>query len=152
MTRSITLVFPGQGSQYVGMARNFIEEFQQADKVLGYSLLAMALDGPNDLLKSTENTQPAILVHSIGMLKKLKNYLDEKNLKIDLVLGHSVGEYSALVAAGALTFNDAIQAVYYRGKFMQEAVPNGKGTMYAILKVPEDIIRKACENASDDNS
>jgi [acyl-carrier-protein] S-malonyltransferase len=148
----VTLVFPGQGSQYVGMANNFKEEFEFADKVLGYSLRDIAQNGPNDNLTLTQNTQPAIVAQSIGHFKKLQPILESKGVKIERVLGHSVGEYSALVAAGALTFEDALMAVHLRGKYMQEAVPEGKGKMWAILKVPEEKIRQACEAASEEGS
>ncbi len=148
MKQKVTLVFPGQGSQYVGMGREFKDEFKIADSVLGYSLRTITLEGPNEELTSTKNTEPAILAHSVGLLNKLLPILDNKKIQIERVLGHSVGEYSALVAAGSLDFADALISVHYRGKFMQEAVPEGKGRMIALLKMPQEIIEKACKEAS----
>ncbi len=149
----VTLVFPGQGSQYVGMGKNFLGTnqevvFETANTSLGYSIKNMMLEGPESDLKLTENTQPAIVTHSILLLEKLKPILIQKNIHIERVLGHSVGEYAALVAAGAIDFKDAVKAVHYRGKYMQEATPVGKGTMWAILKQSEEIIREACKLAS----
>lgn len=106
------------------------------------------LEGPVENLKLTENTQPAIVAHSLMMFHKLENLLKQKNIQIERVLGHSVGEYAALAAAGAMEFEDAVKAVHFRGKYMQEATPAGKGTMYAILKQEEATIREACEAAS----
>jgi len=153
MTKSVTLIFPGQGAQYVGMGKALegepsYEYFNKANEALGFSLSTLMFEGPEDDLKLTENTQPAILAHSVALFQKVKNILDGKGITIDRVLGHSVGEYAALVAAGVLSFEDAVKAVNLRGKFMQEAVPAGKGKMYAVMKVSEDMIRKACEEAS----
>jgi len=146
----LTVVFPGQGTQYVGMGKDFSDNmlFELANSALGYDLKTMMLEGPAEELKKTQNTQPAIVAHSLMMFEKLKSLTQNKNLKIERVLGHSVGEYSALCAAGAMTFTEAVSAVHFRGKFMQEAVPAGRGTMYAILKQDENIIKEACENAS----
>lgn len=150
----VTLVFPGQGTQYVGMGKNFLNQtesekfFAQANQALGYNLKQIMLEGPEDNLKLTENTQPAIVTHSIMIFEKLKPLLESKNIQIEKVLGHSVGEYSALVAAQAINFSDAIKAVHFRGKFMQQAVPVGKGAMWAILKQNEDVIRSSCTEAS----
>ena len=149
MTKSVTLLFPGQGSQYVGMGKEF-GPFEIADNVLGHSLTKLMFEGPEDELKLTQNTQPAILNHSIALFNKVKKILDENGVKIDRVLGHSVGEYAALVAAGVLSLEDATKAVYLRGKFMQEAVPEGKGKMYAIMKVNEKKIKEACRASSND--
>lgn len=155
---NVTLVFPGQGSQYVGMGKNLFEIdtckhiFEEADKTLGFSIKNLCFEGPEAELKLTQNTQPAILTHSIALYEKLKPILKNKNISIDRVLGHSVGEYAALVAAGAINFSDAIKAVHFRGKFMQDAVPVGIGSMYAILKQPEDLIREACQKSSSENS
>lgn len=155
MTKSVTLIFPGQGAQYVGMGKALegepsYELFNKANEALGFSLSTLMFEGPEDDLKLTENTQPAILAHSVALFQKVKTILDEKGITIDRVLGHSVGEYAALVAAGVLSFEDAVKAVNLRGKFMQEAVPAGKGKMYAVMKVSEEMIRKACEEASTD--
>lgn len=152
--KSVSLLFPGQGSQYVGMGnsiRKFSEcnkVFNDADKALDFSISKLCADGPEEKLKLTEFTQPAIVTHSIALFEKLKKILDEKSIKVDRVLGHSVGEYPALVAAGVLRFEDAVKAVNLRGKYMQEAVAPGEGKMYAILRVPGDIVQKACEEVS----
>jgi [acyl-carrier-protein] S-malonyltransferase len=122
--------------------------FSNGNEILGYDLKKIMLDGPDEELKLTHNTQPAILQHSIALLEKLIPLLEKHNVKIDRVLGHSVGEYAALVAAGVLSLGDATKAVHLRGKFMQEAVPVGKGKMFAILKVPANIVETACKNAS----
>jgi [acyl-carrier-protein] S-malonyltransferase len=149
MTKSVTLLFPGQGSQYIGMGKDLDQSlFSKGNDILGYDLKKIMLDGPDEELKLTHNTQPAILQHSIALLEKLIPLLEKHNVKIDRVLGHSVGEYAALVAAGVLSLGDATKAVHLRGKFMQEAVPVGKGKMFAILKVPANIVETACKNAS----
>jgi [acyl-carrier-protein] S-malonyltransferase len=146
----VTVVFPGQGTQYVGMGKIFSDyaHFDKANIATGYDLKKMMLEGPAEDLKLTENTQPAIVAHSLMLFDKLQPLLQQKNITVERVLGHSVGEYAALAAAGAMTFEEAVKAVHYRGKYMQEAVPPGKGTMYAILKQDEDTIRFACEAAS----
>lgn len=146
----VTVVFPGQGTQYVGMGKVFSAHahFERANKAAGYDLKTVMLEGPADDLKLTENTQPAIVAHSLMMFEKLKELLDKKDIQIERVLGHSVGEYAALSAAGVLEFEDAVKAVHFRGKYMQAAVPQGKGTMYAILKQTEEMVRFACEAAS----
>lgn len=146
----VTLIFPGQGSQYVGMAKGE-ELLKAADAALGFSLSDICENGPEEKLKLTEFTQPAIVTHSVALFNKLKTILDDKGIAIDRVLGHSVGEYSALVAAGALRFEDAVKAVNLRGKYMQEAVPAGKGKMYAVLRVPGNIVAEACAAVSDEN-
>jgi [acyl-carrier-protein] S-malonyltransferase len=145
----VTLVFPGQGSQYVGMGstlKNFdcFDYFNRADQALGFSLTTLCLEGPEEKLKLTEFTQPAIVTHSVAMFELLKT----RNVKIDRVLGHSVGEYSALVAAGVMSFEDAVKAVNLRGQAMQDAVPVGIGKMYAILKISQDWVEKACAAGS----
>lgn len=146
----VTVVFPGQGTQYVGMGKVFSGEahFERANSATGYDLKKMMLEGPADDLKLTQNTQPAIVAHSLMLFDKLKDLLKNKNVTIERVLGHSVGEYAALSAAGVMTFEEAVKAVHFRGKYMQEAVPQGKGTMYAILKQEEATIREACAAAS----
>ncbi|HLT21883.1 MAG TPA: ACP S-malonyltransferase [Bacteriovoracaceae bacterium] len=143
------IVFPGQGTQYVGMGKNFDQTyFDRANSAVSYDLKSIMLEGPADTLKLTENTQPAIVAHSLMLWDKLQPILSKKGISVEKVLGHSVGEYAALAAAGVLSFEDAVRAVHFRGKFMQEAVPAGKGTMYAILKQDQDIIVKACKMAS----
>ncbi len=146
----VTVVFPGQGTQYVGMGKVFSDYayFDKANAAAGFDLKTIMLEGPVENLKLTENTQPAIVAHSLMMFHKLEDLLNQKNIQIERVLGHSVGEYAALAAAGAMEFEDAVKAVHFRGKYMQEATPAGKGTMYAILKQEEAIIREACEAAS----
>jgi [acyl-carrier-protein] S-malonyltransferase len=146
----VTVVFPGQGTQYVGMGKAFAEFpfFDRANSATGYDLKKLMLEGPVDDLKLTQNTQPAIVAHSLMLFDKLKELLKNKNISIERVLGHSVGEYAALAAAGAMTFEEAVRAVHFRGKFMQEASPAGRGTMYAILKQEELTIRQACKEAS----
>ncbi len=133
-------LFPGQGSQYPGMGRSLAAEFasaraifQEADSVLGFSLSNLCFEGPETQLKLTENTQPAILTASVAACVVLK----EQGVQPDFLAGHSLGEYSALVAAGALKFADAVRIVRNRGRYMQEAVPAGMGAMAALLKLPE---------------
>lgn len=143
------IVFPGQGTQYVGMGKDFDQNyFDRLNSAVNYDLKSIMLEGPADSLKLTENTQPAIVAHSLMLWDKLSKILEAKNITVDKVLGHSVGEYAALAAAGVLSFEDATRAVHFRGKFMQEAVPAGKGTMYAILKQDQDTIIRACKMAS----
>jgi [acyl-carrier-protein] S-malonyltransferase len=146
----VTIVFPGQGTQYVGMGKEFKDNtfFQRANSSVGYDLQKMMLEGPAEDLKLTQNTQPAIVTHSLMLFDKLKKYVSLKNIQIERVLGHSVGEYAALAASGVMTFEEAVKAVHFRGKFMQEAVVQGQGTMYAIFKHSEEIIRQACEAVS----
>lgn len=149
MTKSVTLLFPGQGSQYVGMGKNLDQSlFEKGNEILGYDLKKLMHEGPEEELKLTYNTQPAILKHSVTLYNHLIEFLNKHDVKIDRVLGHSVGEYAALVAAGVLSPYDAIHAVHLRGKYMQEAVPVGKGKMFAILKVPADVVEQACKAAS----
>lgn len=153
MERKITLLFPGQGSQYVGMGKNLKDHslFEAANEVLGKDLKALCFEGPEEELKATENTQPAILTHSVATFKQIEPILEKLNFTIERVLGHSVGEYAALTVAGALNFSDAVKAVQLRGKYMQEAVPAGKGKMYALLKVPGEKIIEACKAVSSDD-
>jgi len=149
MAKSVTLLFPGQGSQYVGMGKGLDQTlFDKGNEILGFDLKKLMQEGPEEELKLTYNTQPAILEHSITILNHILPLLKKHNIKIDRVLGHSVGEYAALVAAGVLSAEDALHAVYLRGKYMQDAVPVGKGKMFAILKVPADVIAKACAEAT----
>ena len=151
--KKVVLIFPGQGSQYVGMGKSLeghpsFNLLDEANKGLGYNLSQIMLEGPESDLTLTQNTQPAILTYSIGLFQKAKEILDEAGIEIDAVLGHSVGEYPALVAAGALTFEDALKSVHNRGKYMQAAVPAGMGKMYAILRIPADIVEQACKESS----
>lgn len=146
--KNLTVMFPGQGSQYVGMAKDFAnsEWMKRADAALGFSLSKIMLEGPEDELKLTAYTQPAILTHSVALFDKLQ----KENVKVARVLGHSVGEYAALVAAKVLSFEDAVLAVHLRGKYMQEAVPVGAGKMIAVMKVPAATIEQACKESSTD--
>ncbi|MBF0359552.1 MAG: ACP S-malonyltransferase [Oligoflexia bacterium] len=161
--KSIIIVFPGQGSQYVGMGKSFLssensqykhlhEYFVRADRALSstidYPLSEIVFNGPQEKLKLTQNTQPALVTYEVALFSEVKKILDSKNIAIDFVLGHSVGEYSCLVAAEVLDFEDAVRVVNLRGKYMQEAVPVGVGKMIAILKVPEESVRSACIEAS----
>lgn len=133
-------VFPGQGSQYVGMGKSLAEKFAAAraifdlaDQALGFSLTQLCFDGPAETLQLTENMQPALLTVSVAAWR----VLDEQNVVADFVAGHSLGEYSALVAAKSLDFADAVRLVRKRGRYMQEVVPVGVGAMAAILRLPD---------------
>ena len=130
-------IFPGQGSQYVGMGKEFADHFpvarqafDEANDALGFDLQRLCFKGPEDELKLTANTQPAILTVSIAALRVLRA---EVGWQADYLAGHSLGEFSALVAAEAMSFHDAVKMVRLRGKFMQEAVPVGAGGMAAVL-------------------
>ena len=144
----VAFVFPGQGSQAVGMCKDLYEAypvahriFEEADEALGFSMTNLIMQGPEEALRLTENTQPAILTASVACFEVLK----EKGLTCDLAGGHSLGEYSALVAAGAISFADAVRTVKSRGKFMQEAVPIGEGAMAAIIGLDPDKIDGICQ-------
>jgi [acyl-carrier-protein] S-malonyltransferase len=133
-------LFPGQGSQYAGMGKTLadrfpvaLKTFQEADDALGFPISKLCFDGPAEALQLTENTQPALLTVSIAAFRALQ----EQSLRPDFVAGHSLGEYSALVAAGSLEFADAVRLVRKRGQYMQAAVPAGTGAMAALLKLPE---------------
>lgn len=148
----IAFVFPGQGSQYVGMGQEIFRNYSQAktvflkaDQKLGYSLSDLCFNGPEEKLKLTIHTQPALLTTSIACFELIK----EAGIKPDYVAGHSLGEYSALVAAEALDFSDAVWLVQERGKFMQEAVPPGEGAMAAVLGLDIEKVEELCHNASD---
>ncbi len=136
---NLAFVFPGQGSQSTGMGKTLAEAypearqvFAEADEALGFALSTLCFEGPDDELRRTENTQPALLTVSVAAYR----ILSSKGIKPDYVAGHSLGEYSALVAGGALSFSDAVQLVRKRGQFMQEAVPAGVGAMAALLRLP----------------
>ncbi|MEJ8553706.1 ACP S-malonyltransferase [Tepidibacter sp. Z1-5] len=148
----IAFVFPGQGSQYVGMGKDVYENyevskkiFDKADEVLHMNLKSLMFEGPDEELTKTENTQPAILTLSTALLEVLK---DELDVKFDACAGLSLGEYSALVAVGALSFEEAVKLVKKRGKYMQEAVPQGVGTMAAILGLDRDILMQVLDEVS----
>ena len=148
----IAFVFPGQGAQFVGMGKDFYDNFDvaknlfdEADDALGYSIKKMCFEGSEDDLKLTANTQPAILIVSVIAAELLKT----EGITAEVAGGHSLGEYSALVAAGSLKFRDAVVLVHKRGQFMQEAVPVGEGSMAAIIGLDDKIIVDTCNEISD---
>jgi [acyl-carrier-protein] S-malonyltransferase len=149
---NIAFIFPGQGSQYAGMgkdlAANFkvaTDVFSEADEALGFRLSRLCFDGPAEDLMLTAITQPAILTASVAALRVVQS---ETGLAPDFLAGHSLGEYSALVASGALSLADAVRIVRARGTFMQEAVPVGVGAMAAILSVEPDVLAEICAEAA----
>lgn len=151
MTSKIAFLFPGQGSQAIGMGKEIAEKypvaaqtFAEADEALGYKLSQLCFEGPEDQLKLTEITQPAIVTVSVAACR----VLEEKGIKPDFVAGHSLGEYSAHVAAGTINFRDAVRTVRNRGKYMQEAVPVGVGAMAAILGMTADAVATVCRDAA----
>lgn len=147
-------LFPGQGSQKVGMVQDLFENYdsvkaliKEADETLGFSISKMMFEGPDTELMKTEFTQPAILTASVAVWQVLK----EHGLTPDIAAGHSLGEYSALVAAGAISFADAVHTVHLRGRFMQEAVPLGEGGMAAVIgSTPETIVNVCGEVSTED--
>ena len=148
----IAFVFPGQGAQFVGMGKDLYENFSiaknlfdEADDALGYSIKKICFEGSEDDLKLTANTQPAILVVSVIVSEILKS----EGIFPEVAGGHSLGEYSALVAADSMKFSDAVVLVHKRGTFMQEAVPVGEGSMAAIIGLDENIIVDACKKISE---
>lgn len=155
---SVNLIFPGQGSQYVGMGKEQINNPKNAQLIsevnasLGFDLIDIMLNGPEEKLTLTQYTQPAIVLHSYLLFLEMKEELSAREINIDTVMGHSVGEYSALVAAGSINILDALKAVHLRGKYMQEAVPAGMGKMLAVLKVSQEKIEEGCMESSTDLS
>jgi [acyl-carrier-protein] S-malonyltransferase len=148
----VAFVFPGQASQYPGMGKELAEKhpaaravFEEANDALGFSISKMCFEGTEEELKLTENTQPAILTVSVAVFRVLA----EKGLRPDYVAGHSLGEYSALVAAGALKFPDAVKLVRNRGKYMQDAVPAGVGAMAAIMGLSPAVVVDVCKRAAE---
>lgn len=140
----VAFVFPGQGSQKVGMGRDAFEAsdaaravFEEADAALGESLSTMCFEGPDETLKLTANTQPAVLTTSVALLRALGE-------RFDVAAGHSLGEYSAHVAAGTLGLTDAVALVRKRGQYMQDAVPYGAGAMAAVLKADREVVERVC--------
>lgn len=147
----VAFIFPGQASQYPGMGRNLAETFpsarkvfDEADAALGFSLSRICFEGSEEELKLTENTQPAILAVSVAA----ERVLEENGVTPDYVAGHSLGEYSALVAAGSLDFAAAVKLVRKRGRYMQEAVPQGQGAMAAILGLAPAEVADICKKAA----
>ncbi|MBN2341284.1 MAG: ACP S-malonyltransferase [Deltaproteobacteria bacterium] len=145
-------VFPGQGAQKVGMGKELSEQFdiakstfEEADQALNENFQQLIFEGPAEELTLTANTQPAIVTVSIAALRSFQEVC---NVKPDFVAGHSLGEFAALVASGALEFTDAVRTTRARGTYMQEAVPAGKGAMAAVMKVDDEVIISACEAAA----
>jgi len=148
----IACVFPGQGAQKVGMGRDLAEQFAdcrdtfaEADDALGESLSALCFGGPLERLQLTENTQPAILAVSVAIYR----LVESKGVQSSFAAGHSLGEYSAHVAAGTLSFADALRTVRQRGRYMQEAVPVGEGAMAAVLGLDANVVAEVCAEASE---
>jgi [acyl-carrier-protein] S-malonyltransferase len=147
----LAFLFPGQGSQYAGMGRLLAQQFseariafEEADDSLAFPLSRLCFEGPEEQLKQTENTQPALLATSVAALR----VLEARSIVPSLVAGHSLGEYSALVAARSLSFADALRLVRKRGRYMQEAVPAGVGAMAALLKLPEEKLESVLGEAA----
>lgn len=148
----LAFIFPGQASQYPGMGKELAEKFpaaqrvfDEADRALGFSISKLCFEGSEDDLKKTENTQPAILTVSVAASRAL----EESGVQPDCVAGHSLGEYSAVVAAGGLPFADAVRLVRNRGRYMQDAVPEGVGAMAAILGLPAARVEELCKQAAE---
>lgn len=150
----VAYVFPGQGAQYVGMGREIVERypvarqtFEEADAALGFSLSTLMLEGPEESLRLTYHTQPALLTMSIAAYRVFQTL--SGGVSAVCAAGHSLGEYTALVAAGALPFDAAVQLVHHRGRLMDEAVPAGKGAMSAVLGLEAEPLQDVCRLASE---
>lgn len=151
----IALMFPGQASQEVGMGRSFYDGwpesrdiFERADASIGFSISELCFNGPEERLKQTEITQPSILTVSVAAWVAVRPMIEKAGLEVVAAAGHSLGEYSALVAAGALEFEDAVKLVHARGKLMQEAVPEGEGAMSAVLGLDAETVTAVCDEVS----
>lgn len=149
----IAFLFPGQGSQVVGMGKAITESFEeakqvyrQADEALGFSLSQLCFEGPEEELRLTANTQPAILTTSVALYEVFR----QSGINPDFVAGHSLGEYSALVVADAISFQDAVVTVHKRGSYMEEAVPAGLGAMSAVLNCERDVLDEVCRSVSEE--
>ncbi len=152
MSQSLAFVFPGQGSQQIGMLAELAqthsvitETFAEASEVLGYDLWALIQDGPVEALNQTDKTQPALLTAGVALWRL---WLQQGGATPSVLAGHSLGEYTALVCAGAIDFKDGVKLVEMRGRFMQQAVPAGAGAMAAILGLADDAVQAACEEAA----
>ncbi|MFQ5735847.1 MAG: ACP S-malonyltransferase [Thermodesulfobacteriota bacterium] len=150
--KKTAFVFPGQGSQYVGMCKSFYDEysvarttFEEASDAIGHDMARLCFEGPGEALDRTENTQPALLTASMAALRVLR---EKANIRPSFMAGHSLGEYTALVASGSLDFKDAVRLVKMRGRFMQESVSPGTGKMCAILGLDIDTVEVICDSAS----
>ncbi|MFC7679747.1 ACP S-malonyltransferase [Paenibacillus sp. GCM10028914] len=151
----IAFIFPGQGAQSVGMAKDVFDGIpasrqviESADKALGFSLSSIIFDGPDQELKQTYNTQPALLAASVAYLEAFR----EKGITPDYVAGHSLGEYSALVASGVLTLEEAVGIVRARGEYMEQAVPGGQGAMAAVLGADREALNNLCLSVSEEGN
>ena len=152
MSQSLAFVFPGQGSQQIGMLAELAqthsvitETFAEASEVLGYDLWALIQDGPVEALNQTDKTQPALLTAGVALWRL---WLQQGGATPSVLAGHSLGEYTALVCAGAIDFKDGVKLVEMRGRFMQQAVPAGAGAMAAILGLADDAVQAACAEAA----
>lgn len=148
MSSKNAFIFPGQGSQFTGMGKllfdenaQFRERFEQADAILGVNLTQIMFDGPEETLRQTEFTQPAIFLHSVALFETL-------GVKPDAVAGHSLGEFSALVACGAVQFEDTLKIVRRRGELMQQAGTQNPGTMAAVIGMNDDVVERICAEAT----
>ena len=153
---NLALVFPGQGSQALGMLNSFHAEFPsiattftEASDVLGYDVWKLTQEGPLEKLNLTEYTQPALLTASVAVWRV---WLQQGGIQPSLMSGHSLGEWSALVCSGVVAFTDAVKLVQHRGRFMQQAVPEGQGSMAAILGLDDDAVKTACDAAMQEQS